>query len=264
VARLSDDGPVADPSRPVTVSPSRIESFLRCELRTLLQDLGARDGDALSASLGTLVHDIAAAAPPDADLAELERRLDEHWSSLDFGAAWFADNERARATGILARLVAWLRDSRAEFDLLEVEASFDVPVGAAVLRGRVDRLERDRDGRLVVVDLKTGKSKPAKAELPQHPQLAAYQLAVESGAFATEGRRSGGAMLVQLATTGEAEQRQAPLAESDDPDWIGEEIARVAERYQGVEFTAITNPMCRNCDLRICCPAQPEGRQVTT
>jgi superfamily I DNA/RNA helicase/RecB family exonuclease len=261
---LSDDRPLGEPDRPVPVSPSRIESFLRCELRTLLQDLGARDGDALSASLGTLVHDIAAAAPPDADLAELERRLDEHWSSLDFGAAWFADNERARATGILARLVAWLRDSRAEFDLLEVEASFDVPVGAAVLRGRVDRLERDRDGRLVVVDLKTGKSKPAKAELPQHPQLAAYQLAVESGAFATEGRRSGGAMLVQLATTGEAEQRQAPLAESDDPDWIGEEIARVAERYQGVEFTAITNPMCRNCDLRICCPAQPEGRQVTT
>ncbi len=33
LAALSDDGPVADPAAPVSISPSRIESFLRCELR---------------------------------------------------------------------------------------------------------------------------------------------------------------------------------------------------------------------------------------
>ena len=39
------------------ISPSRIDSFLRCELRAVLQDLGAQDGQQLSASLGTLVHE---------------------------------------------------------------------------------------------------------------------------------------------------------------------------------------------------------------
>ncbi len=182
-AALSDDGPVADPKRPVPVSPSRIDSFLRCELRTLLQDLGAQDGQQLSASLGTLVHEVAAAAAPDAGLATLEAMLDEQWKSLDFGAAWFADNERLRARDILVRLVEWLHASRAELSLVAIEEPFAAVVGDARLTGRVDRLERDHDGRLVVVDLKTGKSKVKADELPLHPQLGAYQLAVEAGAF---------------------------------------------------------------------------------
>ena len=263
LCELSDDGPVARPGAPVPVSPSRIDSFLRCELRTLLTDLGARDADQISASLGMLVHDLAATAPADADLAEFERLLDERWASLDFGAVWFARNERNRATGILARLVDWLRDSRAELQAVGTERAFAVEVGDAVVRGRVDRLERDRQGRLVVVDLKTTKSKPKAADLPKHPQLAAYQLAVERGAFGP-GESSGGAMLVQLATRGDAEQRQLPLEQSDDPNWIAEQVAYVADRYRGNTFSATAGVDCRNCDVRVSCPLQTEGRQVTT
>ncbi|MDP9093576.1 MAG: ATP-dependent helicase [Actinomycetota bacterium] len=260
---LSDHGPVARPDAPVPVSPSRIESFLRCELRTLLADLGARDGNQVSASLGMLIHELAASAPPGTDLAEFERLLDEKWATLDFGAAWFARNERARATSILARLAAWLRDSRAEFEEVGTERDFGVEVGDALIRGRVDRLERDRSGRVVVVDLKTTKSKPKPADLPKHPQLAAYQLAVENGAFGI-GESSGGALLVQLATKGDTEQRQLPLDESDDPGWIAERVAYVAARYRGNSFIATAGVDCRHCDVRVSCPLQTEGRQVTT
>ena len=56
----------------------------------------------------------------------------------------------------------------------------------------------DDAGRLVVIDLKTGKSAPTEAELrASMPQLAAYQAAVEAGAFA-ESAETGGAALVQL------------------------------------------------------------------
>jgi RecB family exonuclease len=263
LAGLSDHRPVADPDEPVAVSPSRIEAFLRCELRALLTDLGAKDGDQVSASLGTLVHAVAAEAPADADLAELERRLDAQWGALDFGARWFAVNERRRATAILARLVAWLRGSRGDLELVAVEEAFSVDIGDARLRGRVDRLERDRDGRLVVVDLKTGKRKPRADELARHPQLGAYQLAIERGGFGA-GEAAGGALLVQLASTGNAEQRQRPLTESDEPDWIAGEVARVAGRLRGSEFSAAVNADCRMCDVRACCPLQSEGRQVTT
>jgi superfamily I DNA/RNA helicase/RecB family exonuclease len=259
LAGLSDDGPVADPSRPVPVSPSRIDSFLRCELRTLLQDVGARDGDQIAASLGTLVHEIAATAPPDADLAELERRLDEQWEALDFGARWFAENERRRAGRVLARLVDWLRTSRADYELVDVERSFAAEVGDAVLSGRVDRLERDSAGRLVVVDLKTGKSKVKADELAQHPQLGAYQLAVQAGAFGA-GEQAGGALLVQLAAAGkDPEQQQPPL---DDAEWVRENVALVARRMRGHEFTARVNSYCGGCDLQKSCPLHA-GRQVT-
>jgi superfamily I DNA/RNA helicase/RecB family exonuclease len=264
LAPLSDDGPVADPARPVPVSPSRIDAFLRCELRALLQDLGARDGDTLSASLGTLVHEIAATAPEGATQEDLEALLDERWHSLDFGARWHADNERQRARRILSVLLSWLAESRAELELVDIERGFSAAVGDAVLVGRVDRLERDEDGRLVVVDLKTGKTKVRADDLPVHPQLGAYQLAVESGGFG-EGERTGGARLVQLAASGsDPEQRQDPLAESDDPTWIAAEVARVAARYRGSEFTALVSTGCGHCDLKKCCPLYPEGRQVTS
>jgi superfamily I DNA/RNA helicase/RecB family exonuclease len=260
---LSDDRPVADPDRPVSVSPSRIEAFLRCELRALLTDLGAKNGDLISASLGTVVHAVAAEAPPTADLPELERLLDAQWNTLDFGALWHATNERQRATKILARLVGWLRDSRAELELVAVEEPFSVDIGDARLRGRVDRLERDTAGRLVVVDLKTGKSKPKADELRQHPQLGAYQLAVRHGGFEA-GDVPGGALLVQLASIGEAEQRQGALGESDDPNWIANEVARVAARLRGSEFTATIGADCRRCEVKACCPLQSDGQQVPT
>jgi superfamily I DNA/RNA helicase/RecB family exonuclease len=262
LAPLSSDDPVADPDRPVRVSPSRIESFLRCELRTLLQDLGATDGQQLSASLGTLVHEVAATAPPDADLAELEQLLDAQWQRLDFGATWFAENERERARTVLGRLVDWLRASRDELSLEAVEKRFRAVVGDAELTGQVDRLERDAHGRLVVVDFKTGKSKVRTDELAEHPQLGAYQLAVEEGAFG-EGERSGGAMLVQLAAPGrDPEQRQPPLAEAEDPGWIRDRVAQVAVRLRGSQFTATVTSYCGHCDLQKCCPLQV-GRQVT-
>ncbi len=262
LAPLSDDRPVVAAEEQVVVSPSRIDAFLRCELRALLGDLGAKDGDQLSASLGILVHAVAAEAPPGADLAEFERRLDERWSNLDFGARWFAANERKRATVILARLTAWLAASRNRLELVGVEEAFSVDLGAAQLRGRVDRIERDREGRLVVVDYKTGKSKPRTDELGEHPQLAAYQLAVERGGFGAG--RSGGAVLVQLAAPGrDPEQWQGPLAEADDPTWIEAEIGAVADLLHGSEFSATVGPDCRNCALKKCCPLQPDGRQVT-
>jgi superfamily I DNA/RNA helicase/RecB family exonuclease len=263
LASMTHDGPVADPDRPVPVSPSRIDSFLRCELRTLLQDIGARDGEQISASLGTLVHEVAATAPPDADVAELERLLDEQWDALDFGAQWFAENERRRASRILARLVDWLRTSRADYTLVGIERSFSAEVGDAVLTGRVDRLERDAAGRLVIVDLKTGKSRVKVDELPLHPQLGAYQLAVDAGAFGA-GEESGGALLVQLAASGkDPEQLQAPLAEAEDPQWITRDVDYVAARMRGSEFTARVNSYCGNCDLQKCCPLYT-GRQVTS
>jgi superfamily I DNA/RNA helicase/RecB family exonuclease len=263
LAPLSDASPVAVANQPVPISPSRIDAFLRCELRALLQDLGARDGDSLSQSLGTLVHEIAAAAPPGASQEELEARLDEQWHSLDFGAHWHALNERKRATRILAVLLGWLTASRRELELVAIERGFAATVGDARLVGRVDRLERDDEGRLVVIDLKTGKTKVKADDLPIHPQLGAYQLAVEAGAFG-EGEHAGGARLVQLAAGGrDPEQQQGPLAESDDPSWIEGTVAYVAARMRGSEFSAQVNSFCGNCDLKKCCPLFPEGRQVT-
>ena len=63
LAPLSTTAGVRDPDETVRVSPSRIESFLQCELRTLMQQFGVDDRDNPAAELGTLIHALAEAAP---------------------------------------------------------------------------------------------------------------------------------------------------------------------------------------------------------
>ncbi|MDQ2795700.1 MAG: ATP-dependent helicase, partial [Actinomycetota bacterium] len=260
LAPLSTRAGVADPDGPVRVSPSRVESFFDCELKTLMQELGVRDGTAIAASLGTVIHDLAANAPDDQSLEEFEKQLSAVWDDLDFGASWFAANERDRATGMLKRLVDWLRVSRTELTTVAIEKDFRVAVGDAVITGRVDRLERDQLGRLVVVDLKTGKNKAG--DLPIHPQLGTYQLAIENGAFPDDGTEAGGGLLVQLGASGPVVQAQQPLADSEDPNWARAAVDQVAARMRGFEFTAIENKHCHVCDVKTSCPLQTLGRQV--
>ena len=139
-----------------------------------------------------------------------------------------------------------------------------VSVGRAVVAGRVDRIERDDQGRLRIVDLKTGSSKPSRAELATHGQLAAYQVAVEEGGFADLGDRSAGAALVFIGKGGlsglkPAVLDQPPLTDSADPTWARDLMVATAEGMGAATFVAAQGKACETCPVRSSCPVQPEG-----
>jgi RecB family exonuclease len=244
-----------------------VEQFDTCALRWLLETSGGSPGPGAAQGLGTLVHDAATLAADPAAVTEeaLNDRVDAGWSGLDLGGPWFADKERERARLMLRKFLGWLEENGR--DLVAVEEGFSVPVGRAVLEGRVDRLERDAEGRLVVVDLKTGKTAAKPGDVDTHAQLAAYQLAVERGAFdhLASGGVPGGAALVQLggSTKSAKEQQQRSLAEADDPAWAEELVTRVAEGMAGSVFTAVVNDRCTVCPVKTSCPANADGAQVT-
>jgi RecB family exonuclease len=164
------------------------------------------------------------------------------------------------------KLVRWLAENPRR--LLAIEREFTVRLEGEPpieLTGRVDRLEVNESGELVVIDLKTGKTTTATAaELPEHPQLGAYQVAVEEGAF-DEGDISGGASLVQLGTTHKdaKEQGQDPLRATEDPRWAHAMVHRTADTIAASTFVAKANDSCRICPVRSSCPVSGKGRQVT-
>ncbi|HET8641229.1 MAG TPA: PD-(D/E)XK nuclease family protein, partial [Pseudonocardiaceae bacterium] len=215
--------------------------------------------------IGNLVHAAAMLArDASVDRAELAGYVAARFDAIEMAARWLAQRERVRADQMLDRLLGWLAGNPRR--LAAIEHEFLVRLGEGVeLKGRVDRLEIDGDGRLVVVDLKTGKSKPTAAEVAEHAQLGAYQAAVEAGAFAELGTVSGGASLVQLGAPGKsAEQRQPPLAEAEAPGWAGEMIKRAASTMAASTFTAVANSTCRTCPVRTACPVSGKGRQLGT
>src|SRR5690606_37371566 len=174
LAPLSDDRPLAGPGEPVRVSPSAMESALRCGLRWLLERHGGAAPPSSAQQVGDLVHATATLADQaGADRTALVSWLAERFDAIEHAAAWLAGPERQRAEQMVEKLLRWVAENPRR--LVAVEREFSVRVGQVVLRGRVDRLEVDDDGRLVVVDLKTGRSAPANAEIAEHPQLGAYQ-----------------------------------------------------------------------------------------
>ncbi|WP_344944541.1 ATP-dependent DNA helicase [Sphaerisporangium flaviroseum] len=265
LTQISDDRPLSWPDSIVRVSPSAVESFTKCGLRWLLETAVGASGTDMSRSLGSVIHAIAVLAATGQAEDSLTKRLDEVWDELDFGGIWFNRKQRMVAEQMVSRFVTWHEQNPRE--LVAVEEAFTAVLSEGVhIRGRVDRVERDGEGRAVIIDLKTGTSKPPDQELDRHPQLGVYQLATLLGAFERHGMTEpGGAALVQLgkAAGKEArEQRQGALGEDPEPGWAQEVVETVATGMAAGVFTAKVNDGCRTCAAKASCPVNDSGGQV--
>ncbi|WP_454789080.1 ATP-dependent helicase [Mycolicibacterium lutetiense] len=249
----------------VVLSPSTLQMLTDCPLRWLLERHGGSDGRDVRSTVGSLLH--ALVADSGKTESQLINDLEKVWEDLPFEARWYSDNELSRHREMLETFTRWRADTRVQ--LTEVAVETDVegvlvepgPDGPGVrVRGRLDRLERDQADRLVVVDLKTGKSPVTKDDAQKHAQLATYQLAVAAGLL-PHGDQPGGGRLVYLGKAGAAgatEREQDPMTPDTRADWLGT-VSSAAAATAGPQFVARVNDGCANCPVRSSCPAQAAG-----
>jgi superfamily I DNA/RNA helicase/RecB family exonuclease len=272
ITALSDAGPAFTEEEQITISPSQVETFEKCGLRWLLtMAVGAQDGGPNEYStMGKVIHAVAEMAGEDQAINEVDvaKRLDEIWGELDFRSAWYAAKQRLTAEKMVDRFLSWHRDNPRE--IVAIEESFKVDLGRVVIKGRIDRAEKDGLGRAVIVDIKTTSTPVPDKDLPRHPQLGVYQYAVMLGAFERHGLiEPGGAELVQVGNgfrikTRGVQRQEEPTADTDDPEWTKKLVDRVAEGMGNPIFEARANEGCRTCPVRSCCPVHDEGGQVGT
>ncbi len=265
----TDDRPLRAADAPVTVSPSKIEQFADCGLRWLLTNRGAEGPPVGSAQVGTLVHEIAAALPDEATTDERLAALDRSWHRLGLTPGWVERQQRRLTEQMLVRIGDHLDRANADgWRRVAAEAGMRVALGRAVVQGSMDRVEEHSERGFRVIDLKTGSSKPSSAQVAVHPQLGAYQLAVERGEIADlpGDRHSAGAALLQVGkawTRTNPLQVQVPVAESDDPSWVERLVEETADGMSAGSFTARPEASrCRTCPVRMCCPAHAEGGRL--
>jgi superfamily I DNA/RNA helicase/RecB family exonuclease len=264
LTELSTSGPVTD--RPVRLSPSQVENFTRCGLRWMLESAAGVSTPGVLRHFGIVIHAAAALAADGTDDADITKRIDEAWHHLDFGSTWYSAKQRDQAERMVRKFLDWHRANPRQ--LIAIEKDLRVSVGEVEITGRVDRLERDADGTAIVVDLKTGSSRPGDEDLDRHPQLGVYQLAVMLGAFEEMGlTQPGGAELVQVGRAGLSArarvQRQGSLTADPEPGWAQDLVETVATGMAGSVFTAKVNPGCRVCPVAACCPVHERGGQVS-
>ncbi|WP_079065020.1 ATP-dependent helicase [Streptomyces olivochromogenes] len=275
--------PLRDRDQPVVLSGSALDQLANtCALQWFLGREVKADAPATAAQgFGNVVHVLAdevASGRTPADLAVLMERLDSVWNALAFDAPWKSAQEKEHARVALERFLKWHVDSngvRAGRVPVASEHDFDVTLEAGDyevrIRGSMDRVETDTEGRAYVVDFKTGKHAPSAAEVAHHPQLAVYQLAVREGAVddTFDGVRPepGGAELVQLRQ-GAAKKNGGetlPKVQAQEPlegEWVGDLLATAAGKVLDERFSPTTGQHCTHCAFRASCSARPEGRHV--
>ncbi|MEU6574327.1 ATP-dependent DNA helicase [Streptomyces sp. NPDC046805] len=275
--------PLRDRDQPVVLSGSALDQLANtCALQWFLGREVKADAPATAAQgFGNVVHVLAdevASGRTPADLDVLMERLDSVWNALVFDAPWKSAQEKENARAALERFLKWHVDSngtRAARTPVASEHDFDVSLEAGDyevrIRGQMDRVEADGEGRAYVVDFKTGKQAPTAREVERHPQLAVYQLAVREGAVddAFDGVRPepGGAELVHLRQ-GAAKRdggESLPKVQAQEPlegEWVGELLATAAGKVLDERFTPSAGQHCTHCAFRASCNVRPEGRHV--
>jgi superfamily I DNA/RNA helicase/RecB family exonuclease len=274
------DEPLRTPGEPVRISASTLTSLETCPAQWFLtSEARAERASTQAQGFGNVAHAIAdrlgrqeldgGAVPDVAQVDELMAHVDRVWGQVPFRTPWSGERERDELRKALQRFVAWRQGPDAR-ELLATEERLDalveLPDGTKVqLYGYADRLELDADGRVVVVDLKTGKYPPTNDEVAAHPQLGLYQLAVEHGAVErlAPDAEHGGAELWQLRK----DVRGVLKVQRQDPQQSGEDGVRTIERQLSTavarlrdeEFPARPGEQCGHCDFVVMCPAHHSG-----
>jgi superfamily I DNA/RNA helicase/RecB family exonuclease len=265
------DQPVRPAAEPLTLSASALEGLLTCPAQWFLRrEAGGEVVSSTSQGFGKVVHAIAERIARD-DLAttdDLMSLVDEVWGRMEFRTPWSRAREREAVEDALARFVAWHQRPGARTVVAtepRMQAEVTLPDGQVVrLHGYADRLELDEDGRVVVVDLKTGKYPPTGPEVERHSQLGLYQLAVDNGAadgLVGKPSSSGGAELVQLRI-GDAlpkVQLQPPPPAGRGVRLIEEQLMQATASLRAEEFVARPGAHCDRCSFQPICPDKAAG-----
>lgn len=156
----------------------------------------------------------------------------------------------------LERIAAWLLQAEHErlalngpprVRALECKGEFHMP-GGFVLKGRADRIERDQDGGVRIIDYKTG-SVPAEKKVKSGlaPQLPLEAIMAENGAFGEELRAEVKELLyVTLSGRAQAGNEKPVLAKPDALRDVIEQVAtmlpQLLQKYTRPEVAFLASP----------------------
>jgi ATP-dependent helicase/nuclease subunit B len=170
--------------------------------------------------------------------------------------------ERARAERLLGQLIDW-ELARGAFQAQSLELQQSYSIAGATLRLRLDRVDRLDDGRLVVIDYKSGAAQTfdAFADRPPQPQLPAYAIAAGDEAAAVIALYLGrdGLKLRGLADRPER-MRGIPAVPGGEIAWPPllqrwrEQLQRLVREFLG-GYAAVQPQLgtCEYCHLQMLC-----------
>lgn len=259
----------------MTFSPTDAESYAKCPRRFAMERILRASGSAgIYADFGSLIHGVleeadgkAVAEGRASTLPEALTVMEERFPQYDFGSGSWLQAWKKRGRALLENYYEHLAPSEPP---LLVEHKVELELGGVAWRGRIDRVHPSKNG-LALIDYKTSKNLPPKAEAAASLQLGFYRLAAERDPDVRElwSRTFPSALKPALSAA-----FWHPLAIKDkpgqgirdyDPGQDGE-VRRSLEAAVAGALSEDWKPQpgshCGRCDVRMACPAWPQGKEA--
>jgi DNA helicase-2/ATP-dependent DNA helicase PcrA len=250
------DEPSLEPFLPlrgggVVLSASDIDTYRTCPLKyKFARVFRIPQEPTVHQRFGILLHQVLerfhAQDTRPGTLAELLGLLDSGWRRAGFGDTEEERQLRGKAAAALERYHARFETEEAE--PVWFERPFTFKLGAHLLRGRVDRVDRLPGGEYELIDYKTGRPKTS-TQLADDVQLSLYAVGARE-AWRLDASRQAYYYLL------DDQKVEVPADGDDRSEWVQEVATEVAEgiRSQGFEPTP-SFAACSVCDYRLVCPA---------
>ncbi len=167
-----------------TLSPSSIAAFEDCPLKFKYQKiLRVPQKASASLDLGSVIHDVVRVMAEMKTRGEAPTRergmeiLRDRWIFRSYPSRADEGKAMGRAEQMIEAYLRW--DAKTQNEVVGTEVPFEVKIGGITFTGRIDRLERNPDGKYEVVDFKSGSSAKSKDKARADHQLNIYAKAVE-------------------------------------------------------------------------------------
>jgi len=167
-----------------TLSPSSIKAYEDCPLKFKYQKIMRVPQPAsVATDLGTVIHAVTEEMAEDKAKGEKltkEKGMDklkDKWIFRSYQNQTDENKAVGRAEQMIETYVKW--EDETKNTLVETEIPFEVKIGDITFTGRIDRLEKNPDGKYEVVDFKSGSSVKSKNKAKIDPQLNIYAIAVK-------------------------------------------------------------------------------------
>lgn len=237
-------------------SYSQLETYETCPLKYKFQYiLKIPTAPGSAASFGSTIHNVLQQfykgyiADKSYGISHLHNLVETLWDPAGYSSQIQAKQYKQEAKDMLEQYFKTFHTTSVE--IVGLEQFFKIKVDEEVyLTGKIDRVDQKSDGKIEIIDYKTGKM-PDEKELKKSLQLSIYAMAAtDKGLYKQEIDKVDltfyylqGAQKITMNRT------------LDDVTAVKTKVTEITNKIKAGEFPANVGPWCDYCDFKPICPA---------